>query len=150
MELLISRVSGTEYSTVGELRIDGDATRSCWTLEDTVREVVGKPVIEWKVPGKTAIPLGKYKLIVNLSSRFKRPLPLLLDVEGFTGIRIHPGNTDADTEGCILVGNELTLGGDAIKGGTSRPAFDRLFAEIQAALGAEEEVWVTIENSFPV
>lgn len=149
MDILVSRIHGYDHCTIGELRIDGDASRACWTLEDVVREVPGVPVIDWKVPEKTAIPVGKYRLIVNRSERFKRAMPLLLDVEGFTGVRIHPGNTDENTEGCILVGDELTPEGDAIKGGASRPAFDRLFAEIQAALAADEEVWVTIENAFP-
>lgn len=148
MDILISRTHSTDHSTVGEVRIDGEPGRACWSLEDVVREVPGQDVIEWKVPGKTAIPVGRYKLIVNYSARFKKALPLLLDVEGFTGVRIHSGNTDADTEGCILVGDELTPEGDAIKGGTSRPAFDRLFGEIQAALGVNEDIWVTLENSF--
>jgi hypothetical protein len=150
VEILLSRVHARGSATIGEIRIDGDAARACWSLEDEVREVYGTPVADWKVPGKTAIPLGKYKVIVNRSERFKRMLPLLLDVEGFTGVRIHPGNTEADTEGCILVGDQLTKEQDAILGGTSRPAFERLFAEIQAAIDVGEEVWLTLENAFPV
>lgn len=150
MEILVSRIHATDDSAIGEVRIDGDSTRSCWSLEDKIREVYGQPVEDWKVPGETAIPVGRYKLISNYSQRFKRMLPLLLDVPGFTGVRIHPGNTEEDTEGCLLVGDKLAEDGGSILGGTSRPAFDRLFTEIQAALGGGEEVWVTVENSFPV
>ena len=59
---------------------------------------------------ETAIPEGVYEVIVNVSAKFKRKLPLLLDVPYFTGIRIHRGNTDKDTSGCILVGENKQLG----------------------------------------
>ena len=75
-----------------------------YSLEDVVREVPGRPVAEWKVPGKTAIPAGRYRLRWTMSARFKREMLLLEGVPGFAGIRIHAGNTDADTEGCILLG----------------------------------------------
>jgi hypothetical protein len=71
-------------------------------LEDTVREK--------KIAGKTAIPEGTYQVIVNRSPKFKRDLPLLLDVPNFEGIRIHRGNTVKDTSGCILVGENKVKG----------------------------------------
>ena len=77
--------------------------RSFWVLEDQVREVVGEPVSEWKVPGKTAIPAGRYKVLITFSNRFQKLMPQLMDVPGFTGVRIHAGNTAADTEGCLLL-----------------------------------------------
>ena len=59
---------------------------------------------------ETAIPAGTYEVIVNVSVKFKRKLPLLLNVPHFTGIRIHRGNTDKDTSGCILVGENKQPG----------------------------------------
>ena len=84
-----------------------------------------------------AIPKGKYKVIITPSNRFKRDLPLLQNVPGFEGIRIHSGNTNHDTEGCILVGQ--TRAADFI--GNSRKAFDKLFPKLQKA----SEINITIE-----
>lgn len=94
----------------------------CYTLEDTVRNV--------KIQGKTAIPSGSYEVIINWSNRFEKLMPLLLNVPGFQGVRIHSGNTAKDTEGCILVGNEKY----ANQIGESRQAFDEFFPKLQEAL----------------
>ena len=103
----LQREEFTTESTVGKLYFrlsDRDPwTWLCWTLEDVVREVPGEPVEAWKTPGETAIPRGTYAVRVTRSSRFKADLPILLNVPGFEGIRIHGGNTAADPEGCILV-----------------------------------------------
>lgn len=88
----------TEKSTVGELYFNDRFV--CFTLEDFDRLSLGFD----KVYGETAIPAGTYKMIINMSSRFKKELPLLLNVPGFEGVRIHAGNTNKDTHGCILVG----------------------------------------------
>lgn len=127
MELKIVRSQRTEHSTIGTLYVDGNF--ECYTLEDKEREV--------KVPHETAIPKGEYKVIINQSNRFKRLLPLLLNVPNFEGVRIHSGNTNHDTEGCILVGQ--TKYNDFIGG--SRKAFDMLFAKMQKA----ESITLTIE-----
>lgn len=124
--------------TIGTLYVDGKA--ECFTLEDQVREVKGQPVEQWKVPAKTAIPRGIFELTVNDSKRFGRPLPLLLRVPGFEGVRIHPGNTAADTEGCILVGK--AKGPDHVT--HSREAFEALFKKIREALGAGEKVTMEV------
>ena len=94
MNLVLQRIAQTPEYTIGRLEIDGQFF--CNTLEDPVRDE--------KIAGKTAIPEGTYEVIVNRSPRFKRDLPLLLDVPNFEGIRIHRGNTAKDTSGCILVG----------------------------------------------
>lgn len=112
----------------------------CWSLEDQVREIVGMPVAEWKVPGSTAIPAGRYPVLLTMSTRFGKILPLLVDVPGFSGVRIHSGNTTDDTEGCILVG--LTRNGNTV--GNSRAAMDILQPLIVAAIGCGEKVWIEV------
>ena len=119
MKIEIKRLHKTEFSTIGELSIDG--IWECYTLEDVERDV--------KIKCETAIPRGTYKVIINQSNRLKRLLPLLLNVPNFEGVRIHAGNTNHDTEGCILVGR--TRSKDFI--GQSRKAFDTLFAKMQKA-----------------
>lgn len=124
MNLKLVRRTLTEQSTIGTLSINGRF--ECFTLEDRVRP--------FKIKGETAIPAGIYEVTITFSDRFRKPLPLLLNVPNFSGIRIHPGNTAADTEGCILVGT--TQGKDMI--GNSRVAFKALFAKIEAALRKEK------------
>ncbi len=139
MELKLTRDSDQlQHRTFGQLFVDG--AKQCETLEDPVREVEGATVDNWKIKGDTAIPRGRYRVIVNHSNRFKRDLPLLLNVPGFEGIRIHAGNTEADTEGCILVGTKRP----ATSILESRIAFNELFADIQEALANGEQVWMTI------
>ncbi|HYE75652.1 MAG TPA: DUF5675 family protein [Blastocatellia bacterium] len=130
-ELLLERKTLTDKSTVGEISINGRF--QCYTLEDVVRS--------HKIKSQTAIPAGRYQIKITPSARFKRDLPLLLDVPEFEGIRIHPGNTDADTEGCILVG--LTRKDNFI--GESRRAFDQIFSSLRYWL-TKGEVWITIKN----
>jgi hypothetical protein len=119
MKIDIKRLHKCENSVIGELTVDG--LWECYTLEDLERDI--------KIKGETAIPKGTYKVIINESNRFKRLLPLLLDVPGFEGVRIHSGNTNHDTEGCILVGR--TRSNDFI--GQSRKAFDKLFEKMKKA-----------------
>ena len=124
--------------TISQLFVDG--FEECFTLEDEVREIEGKPVSTWKVQNATAIPKGTYNVVINYSNRFKRLLPLLENVEGFTGVRIHPGNTSADTDGCILVGR-----GKTEKTVTeSRIAFNLLFQKIRNALDIGDTVTIEI------
>lgn len=119
MKITIKRLYKTDVSTIGELSIDG--IFECFTLEDVEREV--------KIKAETAIPKGTYKVIINQSVRMKKLLPLLLNVPNFEGVRIHSGNTNHDTEGCILVGQ--SRGKDYI--GQSRKAFEKLFKKMQEA-----------------
>jgi hypothetical protein len=131
MELRLARTTSTGRSTIGDLSIDGKF--ECYTLEDCVRPV--------KIKNMTAIPAGRYRVIITYSQRFKRLLPLLLNVPQFEGVRIHSGNAAADTEGCILVGR--TKAKDFI--GESRLAFDKLFARLSAAV-ATEEIYINIKD----
>lgn len=93
-KLRLERRIFTDDVTVGELYIDNEFY--CYVLEDAIRDV--------KIYGKTAIPKGTYKVVLTMSNRFKVILPLLEAVPGFEGIRIHAGNTNVDTDGCLLVG----------------------------------------------
>lgn len=90
-------------ATLGSLYLND--VWQCWTLEDEIREQPGQPVESWKVKGATAIPSGQYQVGLTRSQRFGVVLPELLKVPGFSGIRIHAGNTSKDTEGCLLVGH---------------------------------------------
>ena len=134
MELKLIRKRLYKDSTIGELLIDGYF--ECYTLEDEVR-----PPGE-KVPGETAISAGTYKLVIDKSDRFKCLMPHLLDVPMFTGVRIHSGNTDQDTEGCILVGSTI-VNENFI--GNSKVAFDQLFSKLKLTFDLGEEIRITIE-----
>jgi hypothetical protein len=131
MKLLLKRIHFGETFTVGQLYEESKYGLSpiCYTLEDKVRQVEGKSVKDWKVQDKTAIPKGTYKVSVTMSNRFKTKLPLLENVEGFTGIRIHSGNSSANTEGCILVG--MTWDGKSDWIGSSKIAMSALMPIIE-------------------
>jgi hypothetical protein len=126
MKIEVKRLHRTSNSTIGELTIDGKF--ECYTLEDVERDV--------KIKGETAIAKGTYKVVINQSNRFKRLLPLLINVPNFEGVRIHAGNSNHDTEGCILVGQNRSL--DYIT--KSRKAFDSLFKKMQKA----KDITITI------
>jgi hypothetical protein len=149
MRLLLHRYDLRERVTLGTLAADG--VYVCHTLEDAVREPYdgsvkdGVPVATWKIPGETAIPAGDYRVGITYSQRFRREMPILLDVPGFTGVRIHAGNTHADTEGCILVGRRVV--GETIV--ESRLAFAKLFDMLDSALDAGDDVWITIASTPP-
>lgn len=142
MELTLRRIVYTEQSTMGELSLNGVAI--CFILEDRYRQLdSGMPLDEikrLKEPGKTAIPTGRYEIIITQSNRFKKPLPLLLNVPGFEGIRIHPGNTALDTEGCLLPGTKKFY--NAV--GYSKVAFEILNRAIANAL-SNGKVFITIK-----
>lgn len=111
VRLTLKRLYLKEQYTIGKLYVDGEYF--CDTLEDKVRDVNKNGKFdngEKKVYGQTAIPYGVYEVILTMSPRFKRILPLLLDVPDFSGVRIHSGNTDADTLGCVLVGKNRAKG----------------------------------------
>ncbi|MGN0016530.1 MAG: DUF5675 family protein [Candidatus Avelusimicrobium sp.] len=132
MQIKINRIfKGTEY-TIGRLAFDGKYF--CDTLEDRVR-----PNGE-KVRGQTAIPAGNYEVILNWSPRFKCVLPMVLDVPGFSGVRIHAGNCAADTEGCVLVGFNQVKGRLV----ASRPTLSRLMDKLLAAVQAGGKIWLEI------
>lgn len=120
---------GTSW-TIGNLFVNGQ--RVCFTLEREAKDS-GKR--------KPAIPKGVYKLIRDMSNRFKCMMPHILDVPGYEGIRIHRGNTDKDTEGCILLGRTW-VGGDFI--GESNVAFIPFDFSLKEALADGEEVTLEV------
>lgn len=140
MLLSLRREPSANGWTLGRLHVDGRF--DCYTCEDVVRE----PGV--KVPGQTAIPPGRYRVIVSVSPRFSKlagrevRTPRLVGVQDFEGILIHPGNTAAHTEGCILPG----IGHNAQGVTDSQRAYDRLLQQINAALAAGEQVWIEITN----
>lgn len=142
-EFLLERLQLDDDVTIGRLSIGG--VHVCWTCEDPEREVDGKPVADWKVKGATAIPRGRYQILRTWSPRFQRTLPLLLDVPGFDGVRIHTGNDAGDTEGCILPGLERRPKGV----GSSQLAYRELLKWLDAIERQHREAWIVIKHGAP-
>lgn len=126
MELTLQRKWPREKYIIGRLLIDGEFF--CHTLE---------PPHNRHHP---CIPAGRYKVIVNMSPKFKKLLPRVCNVPGRDGILIHSGNTAADTLGCILVGNNTEVG----RVTNSRATMAKLQPQIEAA----KECWITITENF--
>lgn len=116
--------------------------RWCWTCEDVIREIQGVPVAIWKVQDQTAIPEGQYRVIWSRSERFKREMPEVLNVPGFSGIRIHSGNTSLDTSGCILVGLQT----DGTRVTESHLAYALVASRIKDTLDSSEQVFLEVRN----
>lgn len=112
MHILVKRIAKRDTYTIGKMYIDNKYF--CDVLEDTDRGLTQDMPLSLikskKIPGKTAIPTGTYKVIVNQSPKFKRLLPRLLNVPGFDGILIHRGNSDQDSSGCLLIGENKVKG----------------------------------------
>ena len=134
MKLRVERRWRKAGYTVGRLYVDDRLF--CDTLEDRVRDLDK----EEKVPGRTAIPAGTYRVVFNWSPKFGRNLPRLLDVPRFEGILIHPGNTADDSAGCILVGRNTAAG----RLTESRDTSDRLNVLIEDARRKNEPVTIEI------
>lgn len=131
MKLFLKRIHFGDTFTVGQLYEDSGFSLApiCYTLEDKFREVDGQPVSQWKVQNETAIPRGVYNVAITFSNRFQSKLPQLMDVDGFTGVRIHTGNNSSNTEGCILVG--MTWDGHSDWIGSSKVAMSSLMPLIE-------------------
>jgi len=131
MNLTLVRKFPAPDCIIGELYINDKF--ECFTLEDIERPL--------KIAGVTAIPRGHYEIVITFSARFGKPLPLLLNVPGFDGVRIHTGNTSTNTEGCVLVGKSRTNNSVT----QSRDAFNILFPKSQAA-AAKEKIILEIKG----
>ena len=124
MELRLERIALRNEYTIGKLYVDGEYV--CDTIEDTVRDLDkdGKFANgEVKIPGKTAIPYGRYEITMKVKSpkysnfskyswakKYDGYLPRLLNVPHFDGVLIHVGNSALDSEACVLVGENKVVG----------------------------------------
>lgn len=123
MELLLKRIAKKKEYTIGKLYIDNKYF--CDTLEDTDRNLKQSmsesEIKKIKIPGKTAIPIGIYRINMNVvspkfgSKAFYKAvcngkIPRLMEVPGFQGILIHSGNDSSETDGCLLVGKNKVIG----------------------------------------
>ena len=136
MELILTRIARKAEYTIGRLE-DENGKKLCDTLEPIWRNYDGG---ELKIPKKSAIPEGTYRVVTTYSLRFRKYLPLLVGVPGFEGVRIHAGNTSRDTEGCILVGQNLQVG----KVLWSRITLEKLMKLIEN----EKEIFLIIKNTW--
>ena len=141
MIITLRRIAMKDTYTIGKLYIDG--VYFCDTVEDKDRgldDSMEESVIkERKVYGETAIPLGTYKVEITYSPKFKKNLPLLYNVKGFEGIRIHSGNTAEDSLGCIIVGKNKKVGMVL----DSRSTMTKL---MKILTNTKENIWLTIRR----
>lgn len=135
MHLKVVREYFGPNKTLGTLYIDGE--KFGYTCEDTDRKLE-EAGASAKIAKMTAIPRGSYRVIIDMSERFKKLMPHILAVPFFSGIRIHSGNTEKDTEGCLLVGFTRSI--ESI--GDSRRAMGELIRVLQET---KEEITITIE-----
>lgn len=128
MRITLIRIANKPNYCIGKLYIDG--VYFCDTLEDVDRglddTMSENEILSLKVKGQTAIPTGIYPISITYSPKYKRMMPLLNNVKGYSGIRIHSGNTAKDTEGCLLVGKNKEVG----KVLDSRATYNALFKKL--------------------
>lgn len=142
MEIQVNRIARRDGYTIGRMSLNG--VYFCDTLEDTDRGLnatmsMGE-ILAQKIKAQTAIPTGKYDVILTFSPRFKRVLPLLLSVKGYEGVRLHAGNTNKDTEGCLLVGENKEKG----KVLNSRATLEKLMSALLECEKRKEKISITI------
>ena len=143
MEIHIERRWKKPAYTIGVMSINGEIL--CETLEDTDRGLkksmpLGE-IARIKVKGQTAVPSGRYQVLLTYSPKFKKKMPLINAVPGYSGVRIHPGNDASATEGCVLVGENKAVG----KVLNSRHWFNILLEKIKTAINDSQKVWLTIK-----
>lgn len=156
MEIILNRFIFNDTSTIGKVFVDNKFI--CYSLEDKIREIPGTPVFQWKIKGQTAIPVGRYAVCMYNSPRWGKEVPSLLNVPGFMDIEIHAGNAPKDTEGCILLGLEISNdrefifhSKDAVA--TLQPMIEKALANKEASKdalsvfnNAPQEVYITIQG----
>jgi len=150
MEIIIRRRWKGKNTTLGVVKIDGAPYG--FILEDIDRwlhsDMPLDEILKIKIKGRTAIPTGRYEVVVNYSPKFKRLMPLITKVPGYSGIRIHSGNRHEHTDGCPLPGLSYTKDAGDYVVLSSASASERMYKVINDALGRGEKVWVTVERDF--
>jgi hypothetical protein len=143
MEIRVKRIARKDGYTIGRMSLNNEYF--CDTLEDTDRGLKDtmqvNEILAKKVKGQTAIPTGKYDVILTFSPKFKRVLPLLLNVPGYQYIRVHHGNLPSSTDGCLLVG-ENKVKGQIIN---SRATLEKLMSVLLECEKKKEKVTILIE-----
>ncbi len=143
MEIRVKRIARKDGYTIGRMSLNEEYF--CDTLEDTDRGLKStmseEEILSKKRKGITAIPTGKYDVILTFSPRFKRVLPLLLNVPGYQYIRVHNGNRPDSTEGCLLVG-ENKVKGQVLN---SRATLEKLMSILLECEKRKEKVTILIE-----
>lgn len=157
MRLTLKRTYNNAKYCIGHLYVDGEYLSD--TLEDTSRGLNSKmplkEILKIKIKGLTAIPTGIYAISLNTVSpkyskkKFfmdlcKGKMPRVLDVPGYDGILIHPGNSAKDTDGCILVGYNKVKGGLV----NSTEAFIKLYGMLKKAHDNHEGIYLKIVENF--
>ena len=126
--MTLKRIANRKDYCIGKLYINGKYF--CDTLEDVDRglddSMTEEEIKQLKVKGQTAIPCGIYTVLLTYSPKYKKVMPLINNVKGYSGIRIHTGNSSKDTEGCLLVGKNTVVG----RLTDSRNTFNALFKRL--------------------
>lgn len=147
MEILLIRNVRAENYTEGRMLFNGQPV--CDTIEDRDRDANRNGRLdgnEVKVYGETAIPNGRYRVTLDHSPKFSpryggKRIPFVHDVPGFSGVRIHTGNTAADSLGCIIVGMRVGAG---VVADSKATFFNRVLPPMEAADARKEEMWLTV------
>ena len=129
MRIKIERLTMTSTTTIGKMYLNG--VYFGYTLEDVNRDV--------KIKHQTCIPAGLYKVVLSVSNRFKRLMPLLLNVPNYSGVRIHGGNTHKNTSGCPMVARKR-LNDNTIQGSLEK--------ELTEILKKCDNIEIEIVNKF--
>lgn len=142
MELKLERIARKSTYTIGKMYINGEYF--CDTIEDVDRGLKQtddlNKISSVKVKGQTAIPTGEYIVTKTFSTRFKRNMYLLNNVPGFEGIRIHSGNTEKDTEGCLILGKNKAVG-KVLESRDTVNAFEKILDKVIS----KEQICIVVE-----
>lgn len=145
MRITLVRIANRPTYCIGKLYVDGKWF--CDTIEDVDRglddAMTEEEVIKRKVKGETAIPTGIYQVLLTYSPKYKRIMPLISNVKGYSGIRIHSGNTSKDTEGCLIVGKNTKVGMVT----DSRNTYNALFKRLNQTKG---KIIIDIQRKYTV